>query len=138
MQGLHEGVLRLEIHVGERINLLCRKNRVKKKDLAKHVGVTPAHLSQVISGRENPSPALLEKIANFFNLDVECLKRPLYDGPIIQDEDALRHLPESLRKWVMQEDKKPYLVLAKMIDEKDITAEELVAMVEVLRCKKNF
>jgi len=52
----------MELTIGNKINVLCNKYGIKKKDLAKDLGISAAFLSRVINGVDKPSDNLLNII----------------------------------------------------------------------------
>lgn len=131
----------MRMSIGEKINRLCQSTTPKtlKKDLAEAVGVTPAYLSQVISGNENPSEELLIKIANFFNVEKEyLLSNEVYEIPLKQVPEVWNQIPDDLKNWILKKDSMPMLILAKMADENPtIPAIEIAKLIDAIRKEKD-
>lgn len=50
------------IYLQDAVEKYCKDNKVKKKDFASKIGVTPAKLSHWLAGRTRFSISILEKI----------------------------------------------------------------------------
>lgn len=61
------------ITTGQKINTLLQEQGKQKKAFAVDIGVSPAMVSNWISGKYNPSPYNLGKIAEYFGVDVGYL-----------------------------------------------------------------
>lgn len=122
--------------VGQKIDLLCDKLNLQKQELARQLGITPQHLSSVISGKRNPSESLLRKLSMIANVDMGFFDD---DGDAVELKDSaiMEHLPEDVREWVLNEKSKPYIVLAKMISDNRINSDELSTLVELIRADRD-
>lgn len=56
-----------------RLEILIKENKTKKKDLAKEVGVTPAAITNLVKGYSNPSLQTIKSIANYYHVSEEWL-----------------------------------------------------------------
>jgi transcriptional regulator with XRE-family HTH domain len=59
--------------LGEAIKEVRGERELTQKDLAKRVGITQSHLSQLESGNKEPSLSTLERIAEELDLSVPML-----------------------------------------------------------------
>jgi transcriptional regulator with XRE-family HTH domain len=59
----------MELHIGR----LLHKRGMKQIELADTLDVTPGYISQLISGKRNPSPEMLVKMAQALDVDVSAI-----------------------------------------------------------------
>lgn len=78
------------LFLGEWIIRLDRK----RPELAVAVGITPTHMSEIISGKKYPSPGLMFAIADELGITVDDLRRP--PPPRLAVEAAERLAPNQL------------------------------------------
>ncbi len=57
----------------EKLYRLRIQRGVSQRQLAKHLGISPSHLSQLESGNRNPGTEVIFKIADFFGVTVDAL-----------------------------------------------------------------
>lgn len=67
--------------IGTNLQRIMTDKKIKSKDLALKVGVSPTHLSYVINGKRQPSIELLGALANLLKVSLEDLVR--------QDEETI-------------------------------------------------
>jgi transcriptional regulator with XRE-family HTH domain len=58
------------VNIGEKINKLRTDKKLSMRELGEKIGVSHAHISKLESGINSPSVDLLEKLAEFFHIDV--------------------------------------------------------------------
>lgn len=121
--------------IGEKIELLCNRLGIQKKELADRVGITPQHLSGIISGKKNPSLQLLKKMSEIFGGDADLLDANAFD--VKDNQYIMERLPADIRDWVLNENSRPYIVFAKMISENKLTSEELTSLIKIIRSDKD-
>lgn len=122
--------------IGEKIEMLCNKMGVQKQELAESVGIGKQHLSGVISGKKAPSRTLLKRIADYFNVDLRFFDDDA-SAADIRETAIMEHLPDDLQEWINSKNSRPYLVLAKMINDKKLDANELSAIIEIIQADKD-
>ncbi len=59
--------------IGDRMRILLHKHRMTQSELAQKIGVSQSAISQMISGKNQPSSELLTSIAREFNLNCNWL-----------------------------------------------------------------
>lgn len=121
------------MQIGKKINILCKAKGILKKDLAKAMDISASYLSSVIAGREEPSGQLLNKLADYFDVDVEYFLDELIQKNIDEVPSVWDHLPEDLKEWIGQQESKPYLILAKAAASTDIPSDQIADLIDVLR-----
>lgn len=57
--------------IGEKIRQVRKYKNIKQKCLAKELGIARAHLCKLERGRGYPSIQILEKIADYFEIELE-------------------------------------------------------------------
>jgi transcriptional regulator with XRE-family HTH domain len=108
--------------IGDKIKKLRTEKDLSMRELGENIGVSHAHISKLESGINSPSVDLLEKLADFFNIDVSYFFSK--DEEIDQQEILFeRDLSlESLRgKYNLE------------IDGKPATDEEIEKMIEYIK-----
>jgi transcriptional regulator with XRE-family HTH domain len=60
----------------ERLCLLRQAHGLSKQDLATAIGISASYLSLLESGNRHGSPAVLDKLADYFRIDVALLFVP--------------------------------------------------------------
>jgi transcriptional regulator with XRE-family HTH domain len=121
------------MQIGEKINILCKAKGILKKDLAKAMDISASYLSSVIAGREEPSGQLLNKLADYFDVDVEYFLDELVQKNIDEVPGVWNHLPEDIKEWIGKQESKPYLILAKAAASTDIPADQIADLIDALR-----
>jgi transcriptional regulator with XRE-family HTH domain len=113
------------MNIGQKINKLRIKKKLSMRELGEKVGVSHAHISKLESGINSPSVDLLEKLAEFFDIDISYFFAKEEDGFTINESNILyaRDLSvESLKENYNLE-----------IDGKPATVEEIEKMIEHVR-----
>lgn len=68
--GIDQKINGLQIEIGEKINKLRTEKKLSMRELGEKLGVSHAHISKLEKGINGPSVDLLEKIAEFFDIDI--------------------------------------------------------------------
>jgi transcriptional regulator with XRE-family HTH domain len=114
------------MNIGQKINKLRMDKNLSMRELGDKVGVSHAHISKLESGINSPSVELLEKLAEYFNIDVSYF--------FISEEEE-KTFSESERSLMYDRDlstgsiKKKY----KLIDEIEPTDEEIEIMTDYIK-----
>ena len=58
------------MNIGEKIKKLRTRKDLSMRELGEQIGVSHAHISKLESGINSPSVDLLEKLAEYFNIDI--------------------------------------------------------------------
>ena len=69
-----------------RVNELLIKKNVTRQELSDKIGVSLTAISYICSGKNNPTVALLLKIAEALDVDIRELFNPTKGGVISKDE----------------------------------------------------
>lgn len=69
--------------IGERIALVIQKNGIKRTDFAKAINISPASVTLLCSGKNNPSKQTIAMICQNFRVSEKWLVDG--DGPMEQD-----------------------------------------------------
>lgn len=99
--------------VGEVIVSLRKQKKVKQKELAESVGVTPTHLSLVESNQQKPSMELLSKIADYFDLPLTSILFQALNGEEIKSAKQKKYykaaepVVNALMEYLLSGDGKP-------------------------------
>ena len=119
---------------GDRLNIVIRKNNIKKGSVAKDIGISATYLSDVLGGKYNPSPELMIKIKEYFSDDIEFLDSQEEFYKNINDiPKVMSHLTESMQNWILNKSNKPYLTLSKTLLENDLEDEQILLIVKSLK-----
>jgi len=62
------------MHIGERIRFLRKSMGLTQKEFAKKIGITQGYLTEVESGKKQPSEKVLKLISHTFGVSYEWLK----------------------------------------------------------------
>jgi len=57
-----------------RLEILIKENKTKKKDLAEAVNLSPSMITDMVKGRGNPSLKTIRSIANYYSVREEWLE----------------------------------------------------------------
>lgn len=80
--------------LGDRLRTLRNDRDMSLRELAKELGdVSAAHLSDIEFGRRHPSDALLNKLATFFDVELDDLRQLDPRPPIEEIKQAARNDP---------------------------------------------
>ena len=122
---------------GEKINLLCKKYKIIKKDLAQDLGISPTYLSELIGGRNNPSPQLLGKIKERFGDDLEFLLEEAHRESLVES-DVKEKLPKELQDWIESNKDAAinYIYMAKTLHEGQLSQGQVQALISLLTEQK--
>lgn len=85
----------LQSEIGQKINKLRTEKKLSMRELGEKIGVSHAHISKLESGINTPSVDLLEKIAVYFNIDINYFFSKEDEEEIIFERDLS---PESLKE----------------------------------------
>jgi transcriptional regulator with XRE-family HTH domain len=95
----------LQKDIGEKIKQLRTKKGLTMKELGENLNVSHAHISKLESGINSPSVDLLEKLSEFFNIDVSYFFAKKDEDDILFERDlSLEHLKD---KYNLEIDGKP-------------------------------
>ncbi len=59
--------------IGQRVKTARKALRVPQKEMADKLGVSPSHLSEIESGKANPSTEFHLKLSDLYNISVEYI-----------------------------------------------------------------
>lgn len=59
--------------INESLKLIRTTHRLNQKELANKLAISRSHLSEIESGKANPSIDLLEKYSNYFNVPISTI-----------------------------------------------------------------
>ena len=126
-------MIKLVLKFGEKINLLCKKYKIMKKDLAREWEISATYLSDVIGGKYNPSPQLLEKIKETFSDDLEFLLEEAHRESLV-DSDLKNKLPKELQDWIESNKDAAinYIYMAKTLHEGQLSQGQIQALISLL------
>lgn len=116
--------------LGEKIKRLLKLHKVSASELAKTADVSAAYMSELINGvKDNPTLDVINKIADHLKVD---------PGYLVTKREALLpqdipDFPPALMEYIVREDKRPYLDLAKYIDEQSFPPDAVKEWIESMR-----
>ena len=117
----------LQKEIGEKIKQLRTRKGLTMKELGENLGVSHAHISKLESGNNSPSVDLLEKLSEFFNIDVSYFFARKDEDEILFEHDLSL---ESLKdKYNLEIDGKPAT---------DEEIEEMVKHIKIYRIMKKM
>lgn len=114
------------MNIGQKINKLRLEKKLSMRELGDKVGVSHAHISKLESGINSPSVELLEKLAEYFDIDISYF--------FITEEEE-KGFTDSERSLLYERDlsvesiKKKY----KLIDEIEPSEEEIKIMTDYIK-----
>lgn len=86
----------LQVEIGEKIKKLRTARKLSMRELGEKLGVSHAHISKLESGINSPSVDLLEKLADYFNIDVAYFFARDVDDIIIYEKNlSIENLKEN-------------------------------------------
>jgi transcriptional regulator with XRE-family HTH domain len=123
---------------GQRIKQLMDENEIDAQELANAIGKQRSYIYELIKDRiKNPSYDVMKGIASKFGVSEEFIENGIDEEIIYYDDpDILKHLPNDLKEFVINEESTPYLTVAKMLegyDLKKITPFQMNVLIEWLR-----
>ena len=101
--------------IGRRIEEMIERNKLQKRQVAEHIGVTPPNINNYIRGEIAPQPHALVKMARLFHTSVDYLTGKT-DNPAERDEsgtldvDTLAHKIWKYKGIELTEEEKEKLV----------------------------
>jgi transcriptional regulator with XRE-family HTH domain len=114
------------VNIGQKINKLRTEKNLSMRELGEQVGVSHAHISKLESGINSPSVDLLEKLAEFFHIDISYF--------FAKEEEEL--FKEGQKDLLFERDLSLELLKGKYnleIDGKPATDEEIEKMIEYIK-----
>ncbi len=60
-------------NVGKRVKIARKTLKVQQKEVAEALGISPSHLSEIESGKANPSTDFHLKLSKLYNISVEYI-----------------------------------------------------------------
>jgi transcriptional regulator with XRE-family HTH domain len=114
-----------KMDIGQKINQLRLEKKLSMRELGEKVGISHAHISKLESGINSPSVDLLEKLADFFDIDVSYFFAKEDEGFTVNESRALYTTDLSVEK--LKED------FNLEIDGKPATDEEIEEMIRYIR-----
>lgn len=116
------------MRIGQKVSKLRKDKKMSMRELGEKVGVSHAHISKLESGLNSASLDLLEKIAEYFNIDVSYF--------FTQDEEALSDEEPNIiyeRDLSLESLKGKYNLEIDGIPATDEEIEKMVEYIKVLR-----
>lgn len=112
------------MNIGEKITKLRTDKKMSMRELGEQIGVSHSHISKLESGINSPSVDLLEKLAEYFKIDVTYF----FSGDEIftEDESDLVYA----RDLSLEDIKDKYTL---EIDGKPATNEEIEEMIKYIK-----
>jgi transcriptional regulator with XRE-family HTH domain len=121
------------VNIGEKINKLRTDKKLSMRELGEKIGVSHAHISKLESGINSPSVDLLEKLAEFFHIDVTYFFAKEEEGFSDDQSELLYERDLSLEalkgKYNLEIDGKPA---------SDEEIEEMIKYIKFYRIKKEM
>jgi transcriptional regulator with XRE-family HTH domain len=111
--------------IGQKINQLRVEKKLSMRELGEKIGITHSHISKLESGINSPSVELLEKLAQFFDIDISYFFAKDDEGFTKNERDLIHEQDlalESLKENYNLE-----------IDGKPATNEEIEKMIEYVK-----
>ena len=130
-------MVQLVLKFGEKINLLCKKYKLKKKDLAEKWEISSTYLSEVIGGKYNPSEQLMGKIKITFSDDLDFLLGEAHRESLHESE-VKNKLPKELQDWIESNKDAAinYIYMAKTLHEGQLSQGQIQALISLLTEQK--
>lgn len=75
--------------IGAKINKLRLEKKLSMRELGEKIGISHAHISKLESGINSPSVDLLEKLADFFNIDITYFFSNEEDENFLENESEI-------------------------------------------------
>lgn len=118
--------------------MLCRNAKIRKKDLAEAIGITPQYLSSISSGKEPLSDSIIYKLSEYFNIDSSYFYDESEEITINEVEEVCKHIPQDIKDWLAKDESTPFLIVAKLAEENPhIPTEQIAAIIDGLRKEKD-
>lgn len=107
----------MEKSIGERLKQLVREKGLEQQEAAIQLNIKIPTFNGYVSNKREPSIEKLKLLADYFDVSVDYLT-----GHSEVKDPQLSHLPEEVRKFVLDPANEPYLELAMDIKERTVTA----------------
>lgn len=112
--------------LGYKLKQLRKEKGLTMVELEKMSGIKQAMLSQIESGKKNPRPATVEKLANALGVNREYFYIESVDIPA----EIYSNYSEEVKEFIASEENLPYLLLASKIKESGIPLQLIVNLIE--------
>jgi transcriptional regulator with XRE-family HTH domain len=116
----------MKLDIGSKIHKLRIGKKLSMRELGEKIGVSHAHISKLESGINSPSVELLEKLAEYFDIDVTYFFISEEDEKIFSDNEKSLLYERDLS---LESIKRKY----DLIDEIEPSDEEVQKMVEYIK-----
>jgi len=115
------------VNIGGKINKLRMEKNLSMRALGERIGISHAHISKLESGINSPSVDLLEKLADFFDVDITYffIKQKELDSFSDTERNLLKE-----RNLTVKALKEKYNLV---IDGKEASDEEIEEMIKYVR-----
>ncbi len=90
--------------IGKNIYSLRSSQRMTQDTLSRNVHISRTHLSNIENGKSTPGSAILEAIANYFQVSMESLLSDRFN-PSVSSENGLisiNHLPKRMQRAIRE------------------------------------
>lgn len=114
---------------GSRLKALRQDNKLLQKDLAKILGVTSGAIGMYENDKRTPDFETLRKIVKFFNVSTD------YILEIVDEKDSIK-LTSNKDSRELRAIGEDYLIVAKEMQDKEISIADIRKILEVLDKKK--
>jgi len=116
------------VNFGEKIKYVRTLRKLSLDELSTECGLSKTYLSEIENAKKRPSMKSLEKIAKALKVDTWFLM----DDRAVTFSELSKvsgyEPPEEIMKFVANQDKLPYIVLAKKMSEEGLSPEALEIM----------
>jgi len=107
----------MEKTIGERLKQLVREKGLEQQEAAIQLNIKIPTFNGYVSNKREPSIEKLKQLADYFNVSVDYLT-----GHSEIRDPHLGHLPEEVRKFILDPANEQYLELAMDIKDRTINA----------------
>lgn len=111
---------------GKKLSLLRKKHNLTQSNLAKKLGVSRGTIGMYEIDKRDPDTSTLKKISTLFNISIDYLL------DIVDDPKQIQVSKNNLSKEIHHE----YLALAKEMQDKKISPEDVKRFIDILQRNK--
>lgn len=115
---------------GEKLKYLRKLRGMTQEDLISRTGLSRSYISELENNNRNPSLPTLEKFASVFGVDKSYL---INENATTIDEIAKatgNEMSEDLMEFVLKQKNLPYVMLAKKLEESNISHEHWESLIQ--------
>ncbi|HYE12231.1 MAG TPA: helix-turn-helix transcriptional regulator [Patescibacteria group bacterium] len=125
----------LNVSEGQKIQLRRKELRMSVEELAEKINLSVSLIKKIESGTKKLTNKNADIFAKALDVPITFLTSDSYQENIEDINEVMQNLNKEEIDWIKDQENKPYIIFAKMLDEKDLSDDEILLIAKSIREK---